>query len=73
VLGYLFPSDAKADSDQATDAGMSTFYAGIHTPFDVQQGFQVGQVVGTLVVNRASQDGSSAGISGAGINGAGLQ
>jgi membrane-associated phospholipid phosphatase len=67
VLGYVFPSDAKADSDQATDAGMSTFYAGIHTPFDVQQGFQLGQAVGTLVVNRASQDGSSAGINSTGL------
>jgi hypothetical protein len=46
---------------------MSTFYAGIHTPFDVQQGFQLGQAVGTLVVNRASQDGSSAGINSAGL------
>jgi PAP2 superfamily len=46
VLGYLFPADAQADSDQATDGGMSTFYAGIHTMFDVQQGFQLGTVIG---------------------------
>jgi hypothetical protein len=58
VLGYLFPADAQADTDQATDAGMSTFYAGIHTPFDVQQGFQLGLALGKLVVSHASQDGS---------------
>ena len=58
VLGYLFPADAQADSDQATDAGMSTFYAGIHTMFDVQQGFQLGSAIGQAVVGRASQDGS---------------
>jgi hypothetical protein len=58
VLGYLFPADAQADSDQATDAGMSTFYAGIHTMFDVQQGYQLGSAIGQAVVGRASQDGS---------------
>jgi hypothetical protein len=58
VLGYLFPADAQADSDQATDAGMSTFYAGIHTTFDVQQGLQLGLAVAKLVINRATQDGS---------------
>jgi len=72
VLGYLFPSDAQADTAQATDAGMSTFYAGIHTQFDVQQGFQLGQAVGALVVNHASQDGSQ-GSASSGINGAGLK
>ncbi len=61
VLGYLFPADAQADTDQATDAGMSTFYAGIHTPFDVQQGFQLGLAVGKLVVSHASRDGSQTG------------
>jgi hypothetical protein len=73
VLGYLFPSDAQADSAQATDAGMSTFYAGIHSAFDVQQGFQLGQAVGALVVNHASQDGSQGSASFAGINSAGLK
>ena len=73
VLGYLFPSDAQADNAQATDAGMSTFYAGIHTPFDVQQGFQLGQAVGALVVSHASLDGSQSSAPSAGINGAGLK
>lgn len=58
VLAYLFPQDASSLNDQATDAGMSTFYAGIHTMFDVQQGFSLGTAVGELVVGHASADGS---------------
>src|SRR6266849_919353 len=58
VLGYLFPADAQAASDQATDAGMSTFDAGIHTVFDVQQGLQLGNSVGRAVVGHARQDGA---------------
>jgi hypothetical protein len=58
VLGYLFPADAQADNDQATDAGMSTFDAGIHTMFDVQQGLQLGNSVGRAVVGHARQDGA---------------
>jgi membrane-associated phospholipid phosphatase len=58
VLGYLFPADAQSDTEQATDAGMSTFFAGIHTPFDVQEGLRLGLAVGKLVVGHASQDGS---------------
>jgi hypothetical protein len=58
VLGFLFPADAQTDTAQATDAGTSTFYAGIHTMFDVQQGLQLGNAVGKAVISRASQDGS---------------
>ncbi len=58
VLGYLFPADSIALSAQATDAGVSTFNAGIHTMFDVQQGFVLGQAVGNAVIARASKDGS---------------
>ena len=58
VLGYLFPSDISGLADQATDAGMSTFYAGIHTMFDVQQGFSLGNAVGQLIIGYASVDGS---------------
>jgi len=39
-----------------TDAGMSTFYAGIHTPYDVQQGFTLGQAVGNAVASHAGLD-----------------
>jgi membrane-associated phospholipid phosphatase len=58
VLGYLFGAEAQALNDQATDAGMSTFYAGIHTPFDVQQGLLLGTAVGKKVVAHAQGDGS---------------
>lgn len=58
VLGYLFPADSIGLADQATDAGLSTFDAGIHTMFQVQQGFALGQAVGNAVIGRASKDGS---------------
>lgn len=58
VLGYLFPADSIGLLDQATDAGVSTFDAGIHTMFQVQQGFLLGQAVGNAVIGRASKDGS---------------
>jgi membrane-associated phospholipid phosphatase len=58
VLGYLFGAEAQALKDQATDAGMSTFYALIHTPFDVQQGLLLGTAVGNKVVDHAKGDGS---------------
>ena len=58
VDGYLFPADAGALSDQAVDAGLSTFYAGIHTMFDVTQGIKLGQAVAAKVIERASRDGS---------------
>jgi len=58
ILGYLFPADAGALTDQATDAGLSTFYAGIHTMFDVGQGLKLGQSVAAKLIERASEDGS---------------
>lgn len=58
VLGYLVPNDAKGLTDQATDAGLSTFYAGIHTMLDVQQGFALGRAVAGKVIARAQADGS---------------
>ena len=56
--GYLFPADAGALSDQAADAGLSTFDAGIHTMFDVTQGLKLGQAVAAKVIERARKDGS---------------
>ncbi|MDQ2948152.1 MAG: phosphatase PAP2 family protein [Acidobacteriota bacterium] len=58
VLGYLFPMEGQSLADQATDAGISTFYAGIHTMFDVQQGFSLGSAAGSLVIDHARADGS---------------
>ena len=58
VLTYLFPADATALSVMATDAGNSTFYAGIHTQLDVSTGLTVGSQIGQQVVARAQRDGA---------------
>ena len=53
VLQSLFPVDADSMSAQALDAGMSTFYAGIHTRYDVEAGLALGRAVGQKVVRKA--------------------
>jgi membrane-associated phospholipid phosphatase len=58
VLSFLFPDDAPALQSMATDAGTSTFDAGIHTQLDVSQGFALGRMVGNAVANRAMTDGA---------------
>jgi membrane-associated phospholipid phosphatase len=58
VMSYLFPSDAASFAAMSLDAGNSTFFAAIHTMFDVSQGFVLGQQTGQQVVNRAQTDGA---------------
>jgi hypothetical protein len=58
VMSYLFPSDATSFAAMSLDAGNSTFYAAIHTMFDVAQGFTLGGQVGQQVVRRAQTDGA---------------
>ena len=58
VLSYLFPADASSLAVMAQDAGTSTFFAAIHTMFDVAQGLAVGKQTGQLVVTRAQTDGA---------------
>jgi len=58
VLGALFPSDAGLFQMMAQDAGNSTFYAAIHTMFDVTQGVLLGGQVGQAVAHRAAADGA---------------
>jgi membrane-associated phospholipid phosphatase len=58
VLSYLFPSDAPSFSAMAQDAGNSTFYALIHSMFDVAQGLVEGGQVGQSVVKHAQNDGA---------------
>jgi membrane-associated phospholipid phosphatase len=58
VMSYLFPSDAVSFAAMSQDAGNSTFYAAIHTMFDVSQGFVLGQQVGQQVVQHAQTDGA---------------
>jgi membrane-associated phospholipid phosphatase len=58
VMTYLFPNDATSFAAMSLDAGNSTFYAAIHTMFDVAQGFSLGGQVGQQVVRRAQTDGA---------------
>jgi membrane-associated phospholipid phosphatase len=58
VLSYLFPADAASFAAMSLDAGNSTFYAAIHTMFDVTQGFALGARTGNQVVQRAMSDGA---------------
>ena len=58
VLSYLFPNDAQSFSAMAQDAGNSTFYALIHSMYDVAQGFIQGGQVGQSVVKHAQADGA---------------
>jgi len=58
VLSYLFPNDSQALAAMAQDAGDSTFYAAIHTMFDVAQGLALGKQTGQQVVQRAQTDGA---------------
>jgi membrane-associated phospholipid phosphatase len=58
VLAYLFPADSRLLMQMATDAGMSTFDAGVHTQMDVNDGLSLGQTVGQRAVVRAQGDGA---------------
>lgn len=58
ILGYLFPAEASNLSDQATDAGFSTFYAGIHYQNDVNAGLSLSRAVGAKVIVWAQSDGA---------------
>ena len=59
VMSYLFPAEAQGFSAMSTDAGTSTFDAGIHTQLDVQAGFALGGQVGQQVVEHAQTDGAN--------------
>jgi len=59
VMSYLFAADAPGFAAMSTDAGMSTFDAGIHTELDVNTGFTLGNQVGQQVVAHAESDGSN--------------
>ena len=58
VMSYLFPGDAASFAAMSLDAGNSTFYAAIHSMFDVSQGFTLGGLAGQQVVRRAQTDGA---------------
>lgn len=54
VLGAAFPAWASYLTDRAREAGLSTFYAGIHYPNDVDQGLALGQAVAKIVLSKAA-------------------
>jgi hypothetical protein len=58
-MSALFPEDAQLFTSMASDAGTSTFDAGIHTPLDVSDGLKLGTQVGQKVAARASADGAN--------------
>jgi hypothetical protein len=55
-MSYLFPADASSFAAMSQDAGNSTFFAAIHSMFDVSQGFILGQQTGQQAVYRAQTD-----------------
>ena len=58
-FSYLFPADASAINNMATDDGNSTFDALIRTQFDVDTGMAPGAQVGKQVVARAEAHGAN--------------
>jgi membrane-associated phospholipid phosphatase len=51
ILGQLFPEEAMYFLSQAQEAAMSRLWAGIHFPQDNNNGFAVGQQIGSEYVN----------------------
>jgi membrane-associated phospholipid phosphatase len=58
VLGYLFPRGASRYKAWANEFGESRIWAGIHFRSDVQAGWELGQLVGMAVRERARHDGA---------------
>ena len=59
TIGRLFPDFAEYMDSRATEAAESRLWAGIHFRSDIDAGLAVGRQVGDLVIERASDDGSS--------------
>ena len=58
VLAYLFPDKADEFRARAQEAAQVWVQAGLHYPSDVKTGLELGQAVGSLVVDWAKGDGS---------------
>jgi len=58
VLSYIFPKEQSQLKAQAQQASLSRVYAGIHYPFDCDQGLKVGGEVAQLAIQRGEHDGS---------------
>ncbi|MCC6369163.1 MAG: phosphatase PAP2 family protein [Bryobacterales bacterium] len=52
VLSAIFPDQTDAFTARANEAGLSTFYAGIHYPIDVDRGLELGRKVAAAVAGR---------------------
>jgi membrane-associated phospholipid phosphatase len=50
VLDIVFPDESAAFDAQASAAGLSTFYAGIHFPNDVDAGLKLGRAAAQVVL-----------------------
>ncbi|MFZ0925358.1 MAG: phosphatase PAP2 family protein [Halobacteriota archaeon] len=58
VLSYIFPKEQSQLEAQAQQASLSRVYAGIHYPFDCDQGLKVGSEVAQVAIQRGEHDGS---------------
>ena len=58
VLSYIFPSETNNVQGMANQASMSRVYAGIHYPFDCNEGLILGREIGQLAVQKAEADGA---------------
>jgi PAP2 superfamily len=59
VLSYLFPADEDEWHRKAEEAAAARVWAGIHWPYDSEEGLRVGRKIGELVVERAKEDGAN--------------
>jgi hypothetical protein len=57
VLSHLFPDQAKGVWELAEEAAMSRVYAGIHFPFDSDEGLEMGRRIGRLAAKLHDQPG----------------
>jgi membrane-associated phospholipid phosphatase len=72
VLAYLFPDDAQRLAELAQEAASSRVQAGVQFPSDIAAGLELGRAVGTMVVEYARADGTSATWTGSVPDGPGL-
>ena len=54
ALSAVFPDAATYFGARAREAGLSTFYSGVHYPNDVDQGLALGQAVAKVVIAKAA-------------------
>jgi membrane-associated phospholipid phosphatase len=56
VLSAVFPNAAADLTARAREAGLSTFYGGVHYPNDVERGLALGQAVAKVVLAKANPE-----------------